>query len=109
MIRKFFTIALTLALALPLGAQEPASSLSENPQTPAAKTLPAELPASFVRSLPADSLPVFVPDTVPEEIPPFKRKLESTVFIPKGQWAMGVSVSYSQTTQNDYTFSFWSI
>lgn len=37
-------------------------------------------------------------------IPEFKRKLESTVFIPKGQWAAGVSINYSQTTQNDYTF-----
>ncbi len=48
---------------------------------------------------PADSL-----QAAPQEVPEFKRKLESTVFIPKGQWAAGVSVNYSQTTQNDYAF-----
>lgn len=37
-------------------------------------------------------------------VPEFKRELESTVFIPKGQWAAGLSVNYSQSTQNDYSF-----
>lgn len=34
----------------------------------------------------------------------FKRKLDSVVFVPKGQWVTGVSVSYSQSNQNDYQF-----
>lgn len=34
----------------------------------------------------------------------FKHEIESTVFVPKGQWVGGVSVSYSQSTQNDYQF-----
>lgn len=38
------------------------------------------------------------------EIPEFKRKIESTVFIPKGQWGAGISVSYSQTNQSKYQF-----
>ena len=39
-----------------------------------------------------------------DSVPEFKRKMESTVFIPKGQWAAGISVNYSQTNQNDYQF-----
>ena len=81
------TPLLLAAFALPGGAQ----GLSEH--------TPGVPPAGIVAmpdSLAADSLPAVVPE--------FKRKLESTVFIPKGQWACGVSVNYSQTTQNDYTF-----
>ena len=34
----------------------------------------------------------------------FSPDFESVVFIPKGQWITGVSVSYSQTSQNNYQF-----
>lgn len=34
----------------------------------------------------------------------FEREYESVVFVPKGQWVTGVSVSYSQSNQNDYQF-----
>ncbi len=34
----------------------------------------------------------------------FKRGLEQVSFIPKGQWITGVSVSYSQSNQNNYQF-----
>lgn len=34
----------------------------------------------------------------------FKRELESVVFVPKGQWITGVSVSYTQSNQNNYQF-----
>ena len=34
----------------------------------------------------------------------FAREIESTVFVPKGQWVSGISVSYSQSTQNNYQF-----
>ena len=34
----------------------------------------------------------------------FEHEIESTVFVPKGQWVGGISVSYSQSTQNDYQF-----
>lgn len=34
----------------------------------------------------------------------FQRKLEQITFVPKGQWLMGVSVSYSQSDQNNYQF-----
>lgn len=35
---------------------------------------------------------------------PFKRNLEQISFIPKGQWITGVSVSYSQSSQDNYQF-----
>lgn len=35
---------------------------------------------------------------------PFKRGLEQISFVPKGQWITGLSVSYSQSHQNDYQF-----
>lgn len=34
----------------------------------------------------------------------FGPQIESTVFVPKGQWVGGISVSYSQSTQNNYQF-----
>ncbi len=34
----------------------------------------------------------------------FKRDLEQTSFIPKGQWITGVSVGYSQSNQDNYQF-----
>lgn len=37
----------------------------------------------------------------PEE---FEREIESVVFIPKGQWITGLSVSYTQSSQNKYQF-----
>lgn len=39
-----------------------------------------------------------------DSIQEFKRDIESVVFIPKGQWITGVSVSYSQSNQNNYQF-----
>lgn len=35
---------------------------------------------------------------------PFRRDLEQTSFIPKGQWITGVSVSYTQSSQSNYQF-----
>ncbi len=34
----------------------------------------------------------------------FKREIESVVFVPKGQWVTGLSISYDQTNQNKYQF-----
>lgn len=34
----------------------------------------------------------------------FSRGIEKSVFVPKGQWITGVSVNYSHTTQNNYSF-----
>ncbi len=48
----------------------------------------------------ADSVAT-APVYAPEE---FSRDLESVVFVPKGQWITGVSVSYSQSNQNKYQF-----
>ncbi len=34
----------------------------------------------------------------------FSRDIESVVFVPKGQWVAGLSISYDQTNQNKYQF-----
>jgi len=38
------------------------------------------------------------------ELKPFKREISHRSFIPKGQWITGVSVSYSQSNQDNYQF-----
>ncbi len=48
----------------------------------------------------ADSLAMASSGNVEE----FSRELESVIFVPKGQWITGVSVSYSQSNQNKYQF-----
>lgn len=39
-----------------------------------------------------------------DSIPEFSRGLEQITFVPKGQWITGVSVSYSQSDQDNYQF-----
>lgn len=39
-----------------------------------------------------------------QKIEKFDRDIESTVFIPKGQWLFGVSFNYSQSNQDKYQF-----
>lgn len=39
-----------------------------------------------------------------DTIPVFSRDIQQIVFVPKGQWITGVSVSYSQSDQNNYQF-----
>lgn len=39
-----------------------------------------------------------------EQLEEFTRDIESVVFVPKGQWITGVSVSYATSTQNKYQF-----
>lgn len=38
------------------------------------------------------------------KIEEFKRDIESVVFVPKGQWIFGLSVSYTQSSQDKYQF-----
>lgn len=38
------------------------------------------------------------------EIEEFKRDIESVEFVPKGQWIFGLSVSYTQSSQDKYQF-----
>ena len=45
-------------------------------------------------------LNTFRKDTLEE----FKREVESVVFVPKGQWIVGLSVSYTQSSQDKYQF-----
>ena len=42
--------------------------------------------------------------TAGDTVVPFGRDIESVVFIPKGQWITGLSVSYSQSNQHKYQF-----
>lgn len=43
----------------------------------------------------------WIPAMAEEE---FEPDFESVCFVPKGQWITGVSVSYSQSNQNNYQF-----
>lgn len=44
-------------------------------------------------------------DTIPApKVKEFKRDIESVVYVPKGQWITGVSISYATSTQNKYQF-----
>ena len=45
-------------------------------------------------------LNTFRKDTLEE----YKREVESVVFVPKGQWIVGLSVSYTQSSQDKYQF-----
>lgn len=45
-----------------------------------------------------------LPDVRNDSIREFDRDIESVVFIPKGQWITGLSVSYDQSNQNKYQF-----
>lgn len=56
----------------------------------------------FVFSAVAQEHSVEVSDTVPLE--EFKRDIESVVFVPKGQWITGLSVSYATSSQSKYQF-----
>lgn len=39
-----------------------------------------------------------------KQLEEFSRDIESVVFVPKGQWITGLSVSYTQSSQNKYQF-----
>lgn len=39
-----------------------------------------------------------------QELEEFETQIESVVFVPKGQWVTGLSISYSQSNQNNYQF-----
>ena len=43
-------------------------------------------------------------DESPDEVKPFEREIEQISFVPRGQWITGVSVSYSQSSQDNYQF-----
>lgn len=56
-----------------------------------------------------DSIPVITPEMIDEmnarkKVEKFDRDIESTVFVPKGQWLAGVSFNYSQSNQDHYQF-----
>ncbi len=62
-------------------------------------------PASILFGLLALCSPLRAQGQSPlEDEVPFERDIESVVFVPKGQWITGVSVSYTQSNQNKYQF-----
>ena len=99
-------INITAALMM---CASPALALSE--VTEAAVAAPDTLTATArADSLAADSAVVaietseIVAEVPAAEIPQFEREIEMSTFIPKGQWITGVSVSYSQSSQDNYQF-----
>lgn len=60
-----------------------------------------EAPASLSQTAAPDSL---FQTAAPDSIETYQREIESVVFVPKGQWITGVSISYSQSNQNRYQF-----
>lgn len=59
----------------------------------------------FTTSLLLSSVPLAAQMTAPvDSLEEFQRDMEQVVFVPKGQWVAGVSVSYSQSNQNRYQF-----
>ncbi|MCM1291559.1 MAG: hypothetical protein NC201_05660 [Prevotella sp.] len=67
----------------------------------------SHIPPTQECSLPNDSIPLIKKDTIATPSKPlelYEPDLEGVTFIPKGQWIAGVSISYSQSSQNDYQF-----
>lgn len=56
-----------------------------------------------IPTAPADTLPKYI-NVFPSKVEEFKRDIESVDFIPKGQWIFGLSVSYTQSSQDKYQF-----
>lgn len=52
----------------------------------------------------SDNYPDSIVSSPVERLEEFSRDIESVVFVPKGQWITGVSVSYATSTQNKYQF-----
>lgn len=102
---------------------------SQTAYTPAMMTampvIPADTALSAVHEIPAASAPTATPETSATPVvadtlhvtpamldsmrrnkptESFERKLESVVFVPKGQWIAGLSLSYTQSNQNAYQF-----
>lgn len=75
--------------------------------TPAGAIESPELTATTDSAAYQATIPYTAEDASPTSesaIPEFRRGLEQITFIPKGQWITGVSVSYSQSSQNNYQF-----
>ena len=93
------TMVLTLCAS---GAQSHAALLTPADSAVAVESLPKGIEMRH------DTLHI-TPEMVEEmqrnaPVKEFDMEMESVKFVPKGQWVTGISVSYSQTTQNDYQF-----
>lgn len=63
-------------------------------------------PRSFLRSalVAAVAVAALVAPAAASAQEEFEREIESVVFVPKGQWITGLSISYQQSAQNKYQF-----
>lgn len=65
-----------------------------------------EAPEAGECNLPENPAPATFTTTpaAPQKVEEFKRDIESVDFVPKGQWIIGLSVSYTQSSQDKYQF-----
>lgn len=70
--------------------------------TPAILTVAALMPATAGAGEVPDS--IALPQVADGQLEEFEPDIESVVFVPKGQWVTGVSISYTQSNQNRYQF-----
>lgn len=95
-IKRLMCAAVALLAVVATRAQSPAPAVTAA-DSAAIAPAPAETP---VQTLPtANAASASGP-----EIKPFSRDITKATFVPKGQWITGVSVSYSQSHQDNYTF-----
>lgn len=81
-------------------SRSPVAGVTPHEATPLIGSLPSEAVSDTLHISPAEIMALQSRTAVTE----FDRDIESTVFIPKGQWLFGVSLSYSQSNQNKYQF-----
>ncbi|MBD5217540.1 MAG: hypothetical protein HDS73_03485 [Bacteroidales bacterium] len=101
--RHLFPIIFVLTIGI-LNAN--GQDLILNSPTPSPLTV-VEAPEPAECSLPHDSLrnqTVYALPDIDDELEDYAPDFESVVFVPKHQWIAGFSVSYTQSTQNDYQF-----
>lgn len=116
-VKYLFSTALTLcafgvqsqtAYDPDVATAHPSLSLTKDSITMPNETVPDTIvPAADVNVM-ADTLHI-TPEMIREirenkSLEEFKREVETVVFVPKGQWITGLSVSYSQSNQNNYQF-----
>lgn len=69
---------------------------------PSRHTIKARLKEGVLRLMTGLVLIVSAMPVMAQEV--FRRDIEQTTFIPKGQWITGVSVNYTQSSQDNYQF-----
>lgn len=99
------SIILTLCRLSAWGQDDLYSSISDSTLLDLDSMMPVEcsLPTDSAASAPA-ILHLHEHPLPPDSLDTYDHDFESVTFIPKNQWIAGISVSYSQSNQNDYQF-----